>query len=61
MAPPMLFLCSEEAGSITGNRYVASHWDNKLAPAEAEARCRAPIAWTELAQNPVWPGGKPAR
>jgi NAD(P)-dependent dehydrogenase (short-subunit alcohol dehydrogenase family) len=61
MAPPMLFLCSEEAGSITGNRYVASHWDSKLAPAEAEARCRAPIAWTELAQNPVWPGGKPAR
>src|SRR5215207_1014599 len=40
MPPPMLFLCSEEAGSITGNRYVASHWDNKLSPTEAEARCR---------------------
>jgi NAD(P)-dependent dehydrogenase (short-subunit alcohol dehydrogenase family) len=61
MAPPMLFLCSEEAGAITGNRYVASHWDAGLAPAEAEARCRTPIAWTQLAQNPVWPGGKPAR
>ena len=61
MAPPMLFLCSEEAGAITGNRYVASHWDTRLAPAEAEARCRTPIAWPQLAQNPVWPGGKPAR
>jgi NAD(P)-dependent dehydrogenase (short-subunit alcohol dehydrogenase family) len=61
MPPPMLFLCSERAGSITGNRYVASHWDNNLPPAEAEARCRAPIAWSELAQNPVWPGGKPPR
>jgi NAD(P)-dependent dehydrogenase (short-subunit alcohol dehydrogenase family) len=61
MPPPMLFLSSEEAGSITGNRYVASDWDIKLPAAQAEARCRAPIAWTELAQNPVWPGGRPAR
>jgi NAD(P)-dependent dehydrogenase (short-subunit alcohol dehydrogenase family) len=61
MPPPMLFLCSEEAASITGNRYVASQWDVKLPAAQAEARCRAPIAWTELAQNPVWPGGRPAR
>ena len=59
MSPPMLFLCSEEAGAVTGNRYVASHWDEKLPPAQAEARCRAPIAWSQLAQNPVWPGGKP--
>ena len=61
MPPPMLFLCSEEAGSITGNRYIASQWDDKLPPAQAEARCRAPIAWSDLAQNPVWPGGKPPR
>jgi len=61
MSPPMLFLCSDEAGSITGNRYVARHWDDKLPPAEAEARCHAPIAWPELAQTPVWPGGVPPR
>jgi NAD(P)-dependent dehydrogenase (short-subunit alcohol dehydrogenase family) len=59
MPPPMLFLCSEEAGSITGNRYVASQWDTRLPPAEAETRCRAPIAWPQLARSPVWPGGKP--
>lgn len=61
MPPPMLFLCSDEASEITGNRYVASHWDQQLPPAQAEAVCRTPIAWTQLAQNPVWPGGKPAR
>jgi NAD(P)-dependent dehydrogenase (short-subunit alcohol dehydrogenase family) len=61
MPPPMLFLCSDDAGSITGNRYVASHWDQQLPPAQAEANCRTPIAWSQLAQNPVWPGGKPPR
>jgi NAD(P)-dependent dehydrogenase (short-subunit alcohol dehydrogenase family) len=59
MAPPMLFLCSEEASAISGNRYIASQWDTRLSSEQAEARCRAPIAWPNLAQNPVWPGGKP--
>ena len=59
MAPPIVWLCSDEANGISGNRYVAAHWDPALPPAQAERRCRAPIAWTELAQSPVWPGGKP--
>jgi NAD(P)-dependent dehydrogenase (short-subunit alcohol dehydrogenase family) len=61
MAPPIVWLCSEEANSITGNRYVASHWDASKPPTEAERKARAPIAWRELAQNPVWPGGKPGK
>jgi NAD(P)-dependent dehydrogenase (short-subunit alcohol dehydrogenase family) len=60
MAPPILFLCSDTANAITGNRYIASQWDAKLAPEQAEQRCRAPIAWPQLGQTPVWPGGKPA-
>jgi NAD(P)-dependent dehydrogenase (short-subunit alcohol dehydrogenase family) len=59
MAPPIVWLCSEAADGITGNRYVAMHWDATRPPAEAERKARAPIAWRELAQNPVWPGGKP--
>jgi len=59
MAPPVVFLCSETAGAVTGNRYVAAHWPTDKPPAEAEAQCRAPIAWPQLAQDPVWPGGKP--
>ncbi len=59
MTPPILWLCSRAADAITGNRYVAADWDTSLSPECAEAQCRAPIAWPELAQSPVWPGGKP--
>jgi NAD(P)-dependent dehydrogenase (short-subunit alcohol dehydrogenase family) len=61
MAPPIVWLCSQAANAITGNRYVASHWDTSVAPEQAEQRCRAPIAWPDLAQTPVWPGGKPTQ
>jgi len=61
MAPPILWLCSEAADAITGNRYVAAQWDSSKPPEEAERACRAPIAWPDLAQSPVWPGGKPAQ
>ncbi len=61
MAPPIVWLCSDAANTITGNRYVASHWDTALSPVQAEQNCRAPIAWPGLAQDPVWPGGKPPK
>jgi len=61
MAPPIVWLCSDAANGITGNRYVASHWDASKPATEAESKARAPIAWRELAQNPVWPGGKPGK
>ncbi|MEO8164508.1 MAG: SDR family oxidoreductase [Betaproteobacteria bacterium] len=57
MAPPIVWLCSPAADGITGNRYIAAKWDIDLAPALAEERCRAPIAWPGLAQLPVWPAG----
>lgn len=60
MAPPIVWLCSPAADAVTGNRYVAAQWDTRLPPQEAERRCRAPIAWPDLAQTPVWPGGKPS-
>ena len=61
MVPPILWLCSDAAGTITGNRYVAAQWDTTLPPEKAEQSCRAPAAWPQLAQSPVWPGGKPDR
>ena len=61
MLPPILWLCSDAAGAITGNRYVGAEWDSTIAPDQAERKSRAPAAWPQLAQNPVWPGGKPAR
>jgi len=59
MAPPILWLCSDEANGITGNRYVAAHWDTTKPPQQAAQGCSAPIAWPDLAASPVWPGGKP--
>jgi NAD(P)-dependent dehydrogenase (short-subunit alcohol dehydrogenase family) len=59
MVSPIVWLSSEAAGGITGNRYVAAEWDAGQPPEIAEQRCRAPIAWPSLAQSPVWPGGKP--
>jgi len=61
MVAPVLWLCSEAAREITGNRYTASQWDSSQSPEQAERHCRTPIAWPDLAQSPVWPGGKPAR
>jgi len=59
MAPPILWLCSEAANDVTGNRYIAAHWDAAGAPLQQGKNCRAPVAWPELAQSPVWPGGRP--
>lgn len=59
MLAPMLWLIGEAGDGVTGRRYVAAQWDDSLPPAEAAARCDAPIAWPELARNPVWPGGRP--
>ena len=59
MVPPILWLCSEAGGAHTGDRYVAANWDVGADPVAAAEGCRAPIGWPELAQNPVWPGGRP--
>ena len=61
MAPPIVWLCSEAANGISGNRYVAQYWDSTQPPDQAELACRAPAAWPDLAQTPVWPGEKPKR
>ena len=59
MVPPVLWLCSDAGGAYTGHRYIAADWDATVDPAAAAEGCRAPIGWPDLAQNPVWPGGKP--
>ena len=59
MAPPMLFLCSEEGGSITGRRFLAREWDCAVA-ASIAAQASNPIGWPSIAHNIKWPTGKPA-
>ena len=59
MVPPILWLCSEAGGAHSSHRYIAANWDAAADPVAAAEGCRAPIGWPDLAQNPVWPGGKP--
>ena len=59
MVPPILWLCSEAGGAHTGHRYIAANWNAAADPVAAAEGCRAPIGWPDLAQNPVWPGGRP--
>lgn len=59
MVPPMLWLCSPAGDGITGNRYVAAHWDEAAGVEASRAAAEAPIGWPGLAGSPVWPGGKP--
>jgi NAD(P)-dependent dehydrogenase (short-subunit alcohol dehydrogenase family) len=55
MAPPLEWLVSDAAAGVTGQRFLAVHWDATLPPAEAAEKCGAPIAWTQIATMPIEP------
>ena len=51
MVPPLLWLISEAADGISGQRLNASRWDPNLNPSEATAKASEPAGWgvTEIA------------
>jgi NAD(P)-dependent dehydrogenase (short-subunit alcohol dehydrogenase family) len=55
MVPPLLWLVSDAAASVTGRRFLAVHWDPALPPAAAAEKCGAPIAWKAIATMPIEP------
>jgi hypothetical protein len=55
MAPPLVWLVSDAAQAVSGRRFLAIHWDPKLAPAEAAEKAGAPAAWTSIATMPIEP------
>ena len=55
MVPPLLWLLSNGAASVTGRRFLAVHWDPKLAPEEAAEKAGAAAAWTSIATMPIEP------
>lgn len=59
MCGPIIWLCSDAAAGVTGNRYIAAKWDVKRSVEANRAEAEAPAGWPSLAQAPVWPGGKP--
>jgi NAD(P)-dependent dehydrogenase (short-subunit alcohol dehydrogenase family) len=55
MAPPLVWLVSDEAAAVTGRRFLAVHWDTSLPPREAAEKAGAPVAWTSIATMPIEP------
>jgi NAD(P)-dependent dehydrogenase (short-subunit alcohol dehydrogenase family) len=57
MVPPLVWLCSNEADGITGQRFVGTRWDTALPPAEAAKKAGAPAAWQQLGRQAIMPDG----
>jgi NAD(P)-dependent dehydrogenase (short-subunit alcohol dehydrogenase family) len=55
MAPPLLWLLSDEARAVNGKRFIAADWDTSLPPARAAEKAGAPIAWLSIARMPIEP------
>ncbi len=55
MVPPLLWLISDATAEVTARRFLATHWDTSLPPAQAAERCGAPIAWTSIGTMPIEP------
>jgi NAD(P)-dependent dehydrogenase (short-subunit alcohol dehydrogenase family) len=45
MIPPLLWLVSEAANGVTGNRFVANLWDTLLPPEQAAGKARTAAGW----------------
>jgi len=56
MLPPLLWLVSDEAASVSGRRFIAADWDVSLPSAKAAERAGAPVAWLSIARMPIEPG-----
>jgi NAD(P)-dependent dehydrogenase (short-subunit alcohol dehydrogenase family) len=54
MGPPAVYLMSEEANAITGQRITAGRWDTDVPPAEAMTMAARAIGWPELTADAVW-------
>jgi NAD(P)-dependent dehydrogenase (short-subunit alcohol dehydrogenase family) len=55
MLSPLYWLCSPEANDVTGLRFLANQWDDRLVGAEAAKLAGAPIGWKDIAVLPVTP------
>jgi len=57
MVAPLVWLCSNAADGITGQRFIAMRWDKTLPPAEAAKKAGAPAAWQQLGRQAIMPDG----
>ena len=55
MVPPLLWLVSSAADTVSARRFIAADWDVSLPPAAAAEKAGAPIAWLSIARMPILP------
>jgi hypothetical protein len=55
MVTPLLWLCSNAADGVNGQRFIAMKWDEQLPPAEAAKQAGAPTAWQQLGRQAIMP------
>lgn len=58
MLPPLDWLCSDAADTVTGQRFLGVRWDPRIAPEEAARTAGAPIGWKSIAALPMTPDMK---
>jgi NAD(P)-dependent dehydrogenase (short-subunit alcohol dehydrogenase family) len=58
MAPPKLWLSSDEAADVTACRFVAAEWDPANPPTDPLGLA-GPVGWPNLGMTPVWPDAGP--
>ena len=55
MIPPLLWLVSDAAASVSGRRFIAADWDTRLPADQAAEKAGAPVAWLSIARMPIQP------
>ena len=55
MQAPVVWLSSEESGSINGQRFIAHYWDENLPIKQRLQKAGAPAAWPQLGYQSINP------
>ncbi len=58
MVAPLIWLCSNAADGVTGQRFIAARWDKDLPPEQAAKQAGAPAAWQQLGLQAIHPIGR---
>jgi 3-oxoacyl-[acyl-carrier protein] reductase len=55
MLEPIVWLCSGDADGVTSTRFIAALWDDSLDRDARIEKAGAPIAWTQLGPQAIYP------
>jgi NAD(P)-dependent dehydrogenase (short-subunit alcohol dehydrogenase family) len=55
MMAPIVWLASEESRNVTGQRFIAYHWDESLPLNERIEEAGAPVGWPQLGRRSIRP------